>query len=330
MLKNDLFLECLLNHLNFEFDNFGAVYESHGYYDKISDIVVNLIRNIRDDILKLNDGERLTKCYRDMSLFGDSKLFFDGFSMTIDIKYSTSEKNNIHGGYDLFNSNMIVYGDNISFCPIIYISGYGDSKRYILGKMYNIIGHEFTHAYNDYMIFKKSGFKKRMRDIYNPVSVNRAAASSNFIESAIGNVMYLTDISEINARIAELKQELEIYNGSFNDSKDVSIAISKTDLYHKVKDVNDIIRILDSNFNDGTIFSDYLKNLFLLDMNDMSGKKFNTFNQAFKYLKERVYELNKRFYEKVSKVAHDVFVDKHSNKIIDFNIDSKDLINRLR
>jgi hypothetical protein len=305
--------ECLYNHVNFELGSFGyGLMESHGYYDDISDLVNPIVKLISKDIFEIKNGHRLSKAYNDMSIFDDSKTFFDNILIDVSIVYSEDlNENKIIGVYD-YNSKMSSNNGKISFFPEIQIIGSIKSKTDFISKLYRTVGHELTHAYNDYMTFKKSG--KRVVDSYKQGDVNMSLSSNDGLKKAIGYILYVTSQLETNSHIAQIKQELEEYNGSFITSFDLTKALMQTDYYKKLDGSEAILNKLKSYVDEG---NDVINEIITRYASELSKKQLKNANQSIKYLGTRIYNSKRKFNQTASKIAHDVFVEKNKSKSID-------------
>lgn len=330
MNNNDIDF-CLHNHIVFEFGGSGELFESHGYYDKITDITDSIANAILNDLIRTKDDPFiLHKTYNDMSIFNGIDPFFDNFIVNVDIEYSTNFKQNVvTASYDSINSKIYVCDEIISFCPRIKINGRGYSKMDIINIIIYKLGHEFTHAYNDYMVYIKSGYKKRLTDLYDMSSINRSMIiPKDLIEYAIGSTLYMSSQAELNAFIAQLKNELEQYNGPFNTSSDFTKAIMSTNAYKNIKNVTDFCNSIEDEVNKPGELSDKIKDMFVSTLNKVSGKSFKNFIPAFKWFKYKVYEINSKFNKKSPKIIHDVYVERNASKHIDPDLSNLERITK--
>ena len=317
----------LHNHVLFEFGGLGKLFETHGYYDKITDITDVISHEILHDLLDSNeDPYELRKTYDDMSMFKDINPFFTELKLRVDLKYSSAiKRNKIDASYDPINSKIQINDGVVSFCPMITISGFCNSKSGVIDEMIYTLGHEFTHAYNDYMVYVKSGHRKRLKDLSDMSKINNAISNPNsLIGYMIGAVLYMADQAEKNAFIAQLKNELELYKGDLNSSKDCTHAIMTTNTYQNIQNVTAFCNKFEEEINQNEKGTDNAKILFVDELNRIAEKNFKNFESAFKWFKYQVYEINANFNKKAPKIVHDVYTQRNDSKRINVDFDTLD------
>ena len=321
--KVDKIDECLLAHVNHEANKHRiAILEKHGYYADIFSITrpfyFNILKYGDDIVLKGNK----TFMYDDMSIFKGVCVFFSGFSVTIYAELNEKVKNTISdGGYDE-DSKMYFKNDNIEFHPEITISVVGSNTRNILNSIMVSLGHEFTHAYTDYMIFKNSGGKKRLKDIYDPSIINSwiDSDSDDEFDKRFAEIFYVLNSYEQNAYIAELRQNIENYPFELKTSIDLTKAIQSTESYNKLLK---IIKLISTIKNEKWSF--LAQDSIVNSINYFSGKKFDSFEGSMNFVEKIARTVKRKFDSTSSKIAYDVFAEKQlKGKIIDKEISGGD------
>ena len=302
----DVLTEHLFRHCALELSSAShSILESHGYSDYVSGIIQKLYKRINHDIGSMKINTNKTFIYDDMSLFSGTDVFFTGFKIIISVdyneKYKTDESS---GGYN--DKGFLEYdGDIVKFCPDIIVYAKGSNNlgiRKVIGKT---LGHEFTHAYNDYEMFINSKGKKRLGTSFLKGYSDMASNSPNPIENNIDKIIYFTDRSERNAHVAQLNQELERHKEPMFTELTFTDAIRSTETYKKLLDVIDALNILQNLASSDT--SGKNRNDIIKVVNSLTGRKFRRFRSAFDFLRDRVVRSKMKIEEQAPKIAYDIY-----------------------
>ena len=305
----NLFDDYLYRHCAVEFGrSSGIVFESHGYKDDMSEIVDVFYNVFKDDLWNMKAGTNKHFIYKNMDVFGDMDVFFTGFHFDLYVNLEKGwVKAEATGGYN--DESLLKFdGDSIEFVPDFYVSAKGSDVVDMIDAIEKSIAHELTHAYNDYEVFINSGGRLRLGDVFLQGYDSNASKSFSAIRSNVGDIVYFTDESERNAHIAQIKQELENYDGLMSNSMSMTNAIKSTETYGKLMMTIDMLANIrkaldiDSNATD--------KNIFLKTVNTITNNKFRTCEQAYNFLKHRVANAQRKFYQQAPKIAMDVFMNK--------------------
>ena len=311
-------MEDFLNHIYYEFISHGKtelLTEKHGY----ASIVPSVVKNIIDDteinqkfieILNTeNGGDSKEKSYSwhlsDLNTTkGMPNLFFTDIDLSITISVGVGD---VSGGY--YPSSEMFWDESgkLVFKPKIKISVTDKNSYDFLRKLSYALGHEMTHAYNDYQTFVKTG--KRLGDALKSSSYVRAVNAMKYFAStqnlrAVATIIYRLSRMERNAYIAQLKQELEHNWISITDSKSAYEAIKNTDAYKKNvlyldNNLETMMNICDSDTTTKFNLKQHIE--------DLTKKKFSTPKAAVEHL-IRIYNgWKQHFMAQASKIAYDVY-----------------------
>jgi len=308
-LFEDVLTEHLFRHCAMELSSASySVLESHGYVDNVADLIQALYKRINPDVGLMEENTENRFIYDDMSIFKGVDVFFTGFKITIIVDYNTSYKTDEISG--LYNEKSLLRydGDSVQFFPEIYIKVNGCDNlgiRRLIGKT---LGHELTHAYNDYELFVNSGGKKRPGNSFMKGYSTIAKNSRNTIENYIDKIIYFTDRSERNAHVAQIRQELEHYRNvkAMFTALTFTRAIQSTETYKKLMSVIDMLNELQNlalSDTTGENSEDIVK-----VVNALTGNKFKKFRPAFNFLKDRVVKAKMKIEEQAPKIAYDIYL----------------------
>ena len=312
--------QFIIDHISYELGSLSEydIFESHGYYDNISYIVEKIHDNIRSSILSLKNGETFKTTLSDMSIFNKDKVFFDEYSLSVEVTYKEDEKDlnrNLSGGSYFEDSQMTIKDGIIEFYPIMEIHAIGSSKMKIMNFILKDIGHEFLHAYNDYCVFKNSEGKSRLIDIYFKYNYKTAETSTLKPEVLVSKILYFTDQAEKNARIAQIKQEIERYKDGRWKQIDIKNAVESTEINRDIQDAeNKLSELIDRSSGNDRNAEDN-KYYTIEAVKELSGYGFSTFEQAIRFLKNKIYKVRKQFNKQAYKIATDVYLE-NNNKWI--------------
>ena len=303
----DLFDEHLFRHCAIELsDAFTSILESHGYSDKVSGIIDALYTVINHDIGAMKFGEHKRFVYNDTSLFDNIDVFFTGFSLTLDVDYADDYKGYESRGKYNDRSKMLYKNGKVDFVPNIVVYAKGNDNlgiRRVIGKT---LGHEFTHAYNDYEMFLDSGGTIRLKDAFMQGYWSAAQQSPNKIERFVDEIIYFTDRSERNAHIAQMKQELDNYDEPMFTAHTFTAAIQTTETYKKLRDVISALSMI----NDIVKKDPERKEDVVKVVNSLTKRNFVKYKDAFLFLRDRVVRAKLKFDEQAPKIAYDVYREK--------------------
>lgn len=321
-------MEDFLNHICYEFISHGKMElltEKHGYASIVPSVVKNIINDtkINQKFIEIlnteNGGTSEEKSYSwHLSNLNTTKgmpnLFFTDIDLSITISVGTGDAS---GGY-YPSSEMFWNGTGkLTFKPKIRISITDNNTYDFLRRLSYALGHEMTHAYNDYQTFIKTG--KRLSDALKSSSYVRAVGAMQHFTStrnlrAVATMIYRLSRVERNAYIAQLKQELEHNWISITDSKSAYEAIKNTDSYQKnVLYLDNSLETMMNICNSKTTTKFDLKQY----IEDLTKKKFLTPKAAVEHL-IRIYNgWKQHFMAQASKIAYDVY-EEHNLVMEDF------------
>ena len=308
---DSIFDDFLFRHVLIEMgSSVNRLLESHGYKDLVSGVVDILYKYISIDIENMKDGDACDFHYSNMSIFNGIDVFFSGYDVNVHVEYNSSYNgSNSIGEYD-DNSKLIADGDNVEFHPEINISAKGNNKLEIRNRIAKTLGHELTHAYNDYDVFVGSEYKNRLGDLFLVRYNNKSQNSPNKIEAYIDEIIYFTDRCERNAHIAQLKQEMELYDRYMSDATDLYRLITMTETYKKLNRVIDDLSAIKKIVSDDQTG---ISRKDLVDVvNSLTGKEFKRFRPAFEFIRRRVLRAKMKFDEQAPKIAYDVYLNRKS------------------
>lgn len=309
--------QFIIDHISYELGSLSEydIFESHGYYDNISYIVEKIHDKIRSNILSLKDGETFETTLSDMSIFNRDKVFFDEYSLSIEVTYKETEKElnrNLSGGSYFEDSQITMENGIIEFYPIMEIHATGSSKMKIMNFILKDIGHEFLHAYNDYCVFKESKGESRLKDIYFKYNYKTSETSTLKTEVLVSQILYFTDQAEKNARVAQIKQEIEQYKNGRWKQIDIKNAVDSTEINHDIQDAeNKLYELMDRSYGNDKEADDN-KYYTIEAVKGLSGYNFSTFEQAIRFLKNKIYKVRKQFNKQAYKIATDVYLENNN------------------
>ena len=308
-LFDDVLEEHLFRHCAMELSSASdSVLESRGYVDNVADLIQALYKRINPDVGFMKINTKQTFVYDDMDIFKGVDTFFDRFRITIVVNYNENYQETTSSG-EYNDQSFIEYdGDSVCFWPEIFISVRGSDNLAIRRFIGKTLGHELTHAYNDYELFVNSKGKKRLGDSFLKGYSDIARGTSNTIEKNVDNIIYFTDRSERNAHIAQIRQELDSRKNykQFFDALTFTEVIKSTETYKKFVEVIDMLNELQNlalSDTTGRNSEDIVK-----VVNALTGNKFKRFRQAFNFLKDRVAKTKMKIEDQSPKIAHDVYL----------------------
>ena len=314
MFDQKFFDEQFLRHSYFDFKFPFIVNESHGYVN----VIQKIISALNPDVNKAIRDHVQNISIKDMSIFhGIDDLFFDEYVISLRVIRDKNIDGDSDGRYS-DHSPMSIEGGKIKFKPMIHVDARGSSDLTLIRCVLRTIGHEFTHAYNDYEIFRNSKGKKRLSDCFMTGYSTVSQGSENETENYVDKIIYLTDRSEMNSHIAQMIQELESlfysYQGEygnynvFTDPKTLLENVKKTKTYEKMQEAFSGLKWIDEHS-----YRDDVRKATIEVVNGLTNYSFKSYHAAFQLLKYRMSRFKKKFDDNAMKIVHDLYM-KHMPK----------------
>lgn len=308
-------VDIFKQHILFEFlhnspNKVSLLYEGRSVVPGIDTILERIMMLLDNQIYYVtsNNVTIQNKCverYNDINALRLNNLFFDSINFTVVL--INSEESHINGGFAI-GGEFVYTGDDTKIPLDIDFTISAPNESEFRRLLYLGFGHEITHAYNiwQWMIknkrnFNFNDFNKKSRYL---------SFKSHFWdaknEECIKLVMYRMSRTEVNAHIAQLRQELLLKKNEINDTESAMKTIYSTTSYriwYKFlnKFVHDIQCLTDKSTQDNLIHI----------LNFVGGKNFTTYNQFLKYFKERWFYLQKEYMTKASKIVYDIYSENH-------------------
>ena len=152
-LKSHIFTELRCNFVSDEF----FINEERGVVPNIASIVSILMTDIEKQIQEVENGKcTIAKTYGGRP---DGNQFFTAY--TLSLMLGIEPKNTYVGGYN-DQSFLAEYDGNVVFRPEFTLNIEAKDGNSLRRLTRMALSHEFTHAYNDYQTFVKTG--KRLSD----------------------------------------------------------------------------------------------------------------------------------------------------------------------
>ena len=272
--------------------------------------VVPGIDTILDKIMKMFDGQiyetlntpaqSTIKVYDNINDIGLSNLFFDKINFEIRLNHeSVCEQN---GGVSLHDFKYCGEGTKIPLDINFSISAptENDFRRLL----YLGFGHEITHAYAVYQYMMKYKKDFLASEYLKHTNYNNYKEYFWDIQNvkALKNIHYRLSKTELNAYIAQLRQELLLKKDSITDAESAMKAIRQTRSYIKNYEyIGKNIQMLKS-------VPDTATQIELIKITEqITGKKFTNYNQLLTYYLNRWAYYQKEYMSKAARVAYDVY-----------------------
>ena len=311
-MNNEEFFE---QHLLFEFlhgepNKVSLLYEGRSVVPGIDVILDKIIEMLQGQIEKTLDGTypSSTFNYTEIPGLNLERTFIESINFSISL--SVSEKPGSRGGIDA--TTFKYYGENTKIPIDIALTAEAPNEKEFKRVLYYSFGHELTHAYGmwQYMMknkcdflpskfFKDTRYKNFRSDIFDQE-----------LEAAVKMVHYRLSRVEMNAYIAQLRQELLLKKDEIVDAKSALKAIKSTDSYKK--NYLSLQRSVEGVRTYGHPYAGKkAQNSLIYVTNLISGKKFTNINQVIKYYENRWEQYKKDYMIKASKIAYDVYSGSH-------------------
>ena len=317
----------LKNHILYEFyaglpNKENILNESRGVVSGLHEVVNAICNDMVKDILKtVSKKGATTKIYSGkVSNYGLTS-FFDEYMIAVKVSYG--EKTTYSGGLWMRES-FLDSADGVVCHPHIDIEITGKDPSTIINTVSFAIGHELTHAYNEFKYARKNGLKASdiVSNFIEVQGQSRIAASKKSQiqnEKAIGNFLYLANRMERNAYIAQLKQELETKKNEIEDSKSAWEAVLGTESYKKFKMLERVYRqMLSEELTAET------KKQIISYTNKITGRKFNSYGQVKKFCINLWEKWRKKYLTMASKIVYDIFAE--NNPMTDGDMTNTDVL----
>lgn len=236
-----------------------VILEKYGIYDGCEE----LSKYIYEKIKKEGMDNQYSFDSNDLTSF--KNIFFD--KLIVDIDSSDDS-----GGEYIDNDSL---NDHFLFDEVV-INIYQYENH--LNKVKEILMHELTHAYNNYLMLLKgdNGYINAAKSL---LYQNIQKDSSNTNEHLLKKALYLLLGYEKNAFFAEIKAELEENNDKIENPKDALKVLKNSQVYKAYKkldnEINAFFKGTLMNKNIGEIENAYI---------EITGEKKNA-NQIFKTLR---------------------------------------------
>lgn len=318
----------LRNHIIYEFyaglpNRENILMESRGIVSGLHEVVKAICEEMSDQIWETcSVGDETTEMYTgDVSDFNLS-TFFRNYTVHLTTIYDEG-KTRYSGGLLIPDSFSDVEGGVICH-PVIEFVVYGNDASNMARTIVFAIGHELTHAFNDYQYANKKGLAKqdiinnfRHGQNYNSIIASKQSKVQN--EKAIANLLYLTNRMERNAYIAQLKQELESVKDTIKDSTSAWNAVLNTESYKKFKQIERVYEQLVS----GTL-SNLAKEQIMGFTNKILGKSFVNYERVERFYTNIWNKWKKKYLTTASKIAYDIFEE--NNPATDGDMSDTDIL----
>ena len=236
-----------------------VILEKYGIYDGCEE----LSKYIYEKIKKEGMDNQYSFDSNDLTSF--KNIFFD--KLIVDIDPSDDS-----GGEYIDNDSL---NDHFLFDEVI-INIYQYENH--LNKVKEILMHELTHAYNNYLMILK-GDKGYINVAKSILYQNIQKDSSNTNEHLLKKALYLLLGYEKNAFFAEIKAELEENNDKIENPKDALKVLKNSQVYNAYKKLDNEINA----FFKGTLMNKNIEEIEKAYM-EITGEKKNA-NQIFKTLR---------------------------------------------
>ena len=182
---------------------------------------------------------------------------------------------------------------------VIEINVSGFREGHMIADVEHDLEHELLHAYEDYCLRAKGNSLKKEGKRTNYFKKN-ITTYKHRIKQAISDFLYLTDLYERNAYIAQIESELIPFADYLGDSGKVMNIIKQTDSYGKFEVVEEMYEyILDANEDELNDIRKYF--------NEISPKIVNT-NTELKNIIETIWiKYKQKYLSSIGKIAYSVY-----------------------
>lgn len=318
----------LRNHIIYEFyaglpNRENILMESRGIVSGLHEVVKAICEEMSDQIWETcSVGDETTKTYsgdvRDFNL----STFFQSYIVHLTTIYDEG-KTKYSGGL-LIPDSFSDAKDGIICHPIIELTVTGSDSLDMGRTIMFSIGHELTHAFNDYQYASKNGLTKEDiinnicdRQNYDSITTTKQSRVQN--EKAVANLLYLLNRSERNAYIAQLKEELESVKDKIKDSTSAWNAVLSTASYKKFKQIERVYMQLMSES-----LSNSSKEQVIRTTNKILGKSFVDYGRVKRFYTNIWSKWKKKYLTTASKIVYDIF--KENNLMMDGNMSGTDIL----
>lgn len=312
------------------------LWEEHGIMPNMDSYIDCIVRYVQNFFQKNSFGQ-----YNFVETKGifNFPTFFDAYEIHFNINYDESVKSTRYGGSYVSGTSGWIKN---KYKIVIKLSVESSNINDILYCVKKTSAHELTHAYDDFsrqrVIQNKYGRKQsgdslfmngRKKGTYN---VDKFENDENEYISALSDILYRTNDAEINAAIAEFREEIKpLLIGTYS-SKDAMNAIKKTRTYAYLETTLNNLEAFIFVGENPEYFKDLQDKLLnmlnnirthedweKLFLNIKKDDYFTNYNQLIKYIKKRVYRYQRKIISQTSKIAYDLFC-KVGDKGTDYGI----------
>ena len=301
----------LRNHIIYEFyadlpNRENILMESRGIVSGLHDVVKAICEEMSGQIWETcSVGSETTEMYcgdvSDLNL----STFFRNYTVHLTTVYDEGKTR--YSGSLLIRDSFSDVDGGVVCHPVIEFTVYGNDASDMARTIVFAIGHELTHAFNDYQYANKNGLTKqdiinnfRHDQSYNSITASKQSQVQN--EKAIANLLYLTNRMERNAYIAQLKQELESVKDTINDSTSAWNAVLNTESYKKFKQIERVYEQLVSGK-----LSNLAKEQVMGFTNKILGKSFVNYERVERFYTNIWNKWKKKYLTTASKIVYDIF-----------------------
>lgn len=291
-------------------ENRGKIYESKGIFNGIDDIVAHIREHFRllaHDV-KPNETQILEKTFNKLDNFFIENLECKiVYTNTPDINYGSN--GTFQSNYNIIKNNntpKLEYG-------LLNITIISDTQ-YFANELESMISHELIHGYEIYNREVKGAFPFG-EALYNygyGLNLEWNDKKVNVLIYMLRQIKYYLVKAEQNAYFAQIRQQLIQHIKEVESSEDAyNVLRNKTEFKQFINVANYINTLYG-------IKNENLQKLLIDEWNQISNKKFQTFRQLRRILKNTYLRQFKIFETKISKMCEDVF--KHYGNIRTVNI----------
>lgn len=307
------------------------LWEEHGVMNNMDSYIDSILNAINTQIKNWSGTEEQSFVVSITRQDFPFETFFDEIELNVYITLVPNSNNCRYGGSYLSGKSGWVKNKYVVLIPKISASG---GLQPILSRLRVTIAHELTHAYEDYcrrrLTRQKDGtFKQSGDDIWTAtrkiggfIATDMANGKYDFLKFSkdIGDFIYFTNKSEINAYVAQTKEELIPLMRTVNNSQDAFNAIKNTSVYADIEKSKEILNALIEIDTTDTNIYDEIKNSVILAFNKTREKDIvekmrgfgkvttaNNFHQVVKILAKKFNKLESQYIKQVSKMAFDLY-----------------------
>ncbi len=218
----------------------------------------------------------------------------------ISLRLYHNPKTTTMASYQPEESNLYYIGiksEIVKFSPLVIrvnLSKTNNKRSLIITFM-----HELTHAYEDYNrnINGKENLTDRARRT--GYSLNNIGTYDDEYLTAFSYMLYYIETFERNAYMTELKAELETCNTHFLNIEEIIKYLKSLNVYTNYKTVIEYIDFF-SNLSD-----EVSQQVVFNWLGHISNLKFKTYKQFSKFLKQKGYQIERKFNTLIPKIAYE-------------------------